>query len=242
MALIALYILKICYLCKSKTIFNGKLIFTQQLIKTSIMAKAKFFCAAVVMAFMAVIPASAQGVAFGVKGGVNFTKMSIDNDAVKSESGVGFFVGPTLKIDFLPFLGVQGAVMYEQANSKVDGEKIKRQSIIVPIDVRVNLKLSEQAGIYLATGPQFGFNVGETDFKWNETSTYHDTFQLKKSMFNWNFGIGAMLSKHLEIGATYSLGISKTGELEAEVDKAKANNNELKPKSSSWEIGITCFF
>ena len=52
------------------------------------MAKAKFFCAAVVMAFMAVIPASAQGVAFGVKGGVNFTKMSIDNDAVKSESDV----------------------------------------------------------------------------------------------------------------------------------------------------------
>lgn len=130
MALIALYILKICYLCKSKTIINGKLIFTQQLIKTSIMVKAKFFCAAVVMAFMAVIPASAQGVAFGVKGGVNFTKMSI----------------------------------------------------------------------------------------------------------------GAMLSKHLEIGATYSLGISKTGELETEVDKAKANNNELKPKSSSWEIGITCFF
>ena len=30
MALIALYILKICYLCKSKTIINGKLIFTQQ--------------------------------------------------------------------------------------------------------------------------------------------------------------------------------------------------------------------
>ena len=148
----------------------------------------------VVMAMFAVMPANAQGIAFGVKGGVNFTKMSIDNDAVNSESGVGFFIGPTLKIDFLPFLGIQGSVMYEQANSKVDGEKIKRQSIIVPIDLRVNLKLNEEAGIYLATGPQVGFNVGESDFSWNDTSTYKNTFQMKKSMFNWNFGAGAMLS------------------------------------------------
>ena len=196
----------------------------------------------VVMAMFAVMPANAQGIAFGVKGGVNFTKMSIDNDAVNSESGVGFFIGPTLKIDFLPFLGIQGSVMSEQANSKVDGEKIKRQSIIVPIDLRVNLKLNEGAGIYLATGPQVGFNVGESDFSWNDTSTYKNTFQMKKSMFNWNFGAGAMLSKHFEVGVVYSLGISKTGELEAEIDKAKANNNELKPKSRTWQISATYFF
>jgi hypothetical protein len=196
----------------------------------------------VVMAMFAVMPANAQGVAFGLKGGVNFTKMSIDDDAVKSESGVGFFIGPTLKIDILPFLGVQGSIMYEQANSKVDGEKIKRQSIIIPIDARVSFKFKEGAGIYLATGPQFGFNVGDSEFTWNDTSTYKNTFQMKKSMFNWNFGVGAMLSKHFELGVVYSLGISKTGELEAEIDKAKANNNELKPKSSTWQISASYFF
>jgi hypothetical protein len=195
-----------------------------------------------VMAMFAVIPASAQGIAFGVKGGINGTKMSIDDDDVKSESGIGFFFGPTLKIDILPFFGVQGSVFYEQANSKVDGEKIKRQSIIIPIDARLNFKFKEEAGIYLATGPQFGFNVGEDEFTWNESSSYKNTFQMKKSMFNWNFGIGAMLSKHFEIGAVYSLGIAKTGELETEIDKAKANNNELKPKSSTWQISATYFF
>ena len=196
----------------------------------------------VVMAMFAVIPASAQGVAFGVKGGINGTKMSIDNDAVKSEAGIGFFIGPTLKIDFLPFLGVQAGALYEQANSKVDGEKIKRQSIIIPIDARVNLKLNETAGIYLATGPQFGFNVGDSEFQWNDTGTYKNTFEFKKSMFNWNFGIGAMLSKKFEVGVVYSLGIAKTGELEAEIEKAKANNNELKPKSSTIQISASLFF
>ena len=196
----------------------------------------------VVMALFAVMPASAQGIAFGVKGGANITKMSIDNDAIDCDAGVGFFVGPTLKIDFLPFLGIQGSVFYEQANSKVAGEKIKRQSIIVPIDARVNLKFNEDAGIYLATGPQFGFNVGEDEFTWNESSSYKNTFQLKKSMFNWNFGIGAMLSPKFELGVVYSLGIAKTGELEAEIEKAKANNNELKPKSSTVQISATLFF
>ena len=196
----------------------------------------------VVMAMFAVMPASAQGVAFGLKGGVNFTKMSIDDDAVKTESGVGFFVGPTLKIDFLPFFGIQGSIFYEQANSKINGEKIKRQSITVPIDARVNLKLNEGAGIYVATGPQFAFNVGDSEFKWNDTSTYRDTFEFNKSLFSWNFGVGAMLTKKIELGVVYSLGISKTGELEAEIDKAKQNNNELKPKSSSWQISATFFF
>lgn len=196
----------------------------------------------VVMAMFAVMPASAQGIAFGVKGGINGTKMSIDNDAVKSEAGIGFFIGPTLKIDFLPFLGVQAGALYEQANSKVDGEKIKRQSIIVPIDLRLNLKFNEEAGIYLTTGPQLGFNVGKDEFTWNESSSYKSTFQMKKSMFNWNFGAGVMINKHFEVGAVYSLGIAKTGELEAEIDKAKDNNNELKPKSSTWQISATVFF
>ena len=192
----------------------------------------------VVMAMFTVMPASAQGIAFGVKGGVNGTKMSIDNDAVKCESGVGFFVGPTLKIDFLPFLGVQGALMYEQSNSKVNDETVKRQAIILPIDLRVNLKLNEATGFYVATGPQFDFNVG-SDFNFDKIK---ETFDFNTAMFGWNFGAGIMLSKKFEVGVAYNLGISKTGELESTVNEAKANNNELKPKSRSWKISATLFF
>ena len=212
------------------------------------MTRAKFFSAVIVMAFIAAIPASAQGVQFGVKGGVNFTKMSLDNDAVETKSGVGFFVGPTLKIDFLPFLGIQGALMYEQSNSKVAAnaagvsaeEKIKRQAIILPIDLRVNLKLNEASGLYVATGPQFDFNVG-SDFEF-KGDKLKETFDFNTAMFGWNFGVGVMLSKKFEIGAVYNLGISKTGELEAEYEAAKASGKDLKPKSSSWKIGVTLFF
>ena len=197
----------------------------------------------VVMAMFAVMPANAHGIAFGVKGGVNFTKMSIDDDAVKSESGVGFFIGPTLKIDFLPFLGIQGAVMYEQANSKVDGEKIKRQSIIVPIDLRVNLKLNEDAGIYLATGPQVAFNVGDKgfslkNFRNGELLEEAKTYRLRDSNFSVNFGGGVYFSKHFEVGFTYNMAVGKTGEvrymnLEEELGKSHAH---------AWQIHATYFF
>ena len=75
-------------------------------------------------------------------------------------------MGPTLKIDILPFLGVQAAAFYNQSNCKIVDEKIKQKSILVPIDARLNLKFdSEKAtGIYLSTGPQFGFNVGDADY------------------------------------------------------------------------------
>jgi hypothetical protein len=204
------------------------------------MTRAKFFSAVIVIAFIAAIPASAQGVQFGVKGGVNFTKMSLDNDAVETKSGVGFFVGPTLKIDFLPFLGIQGALMYEQSNSKVADETVKRQAIVLPIDLRVNLKLNEASGLYVATGPQFDFNVG-SDFEF-KGDKLKETFDFNTAMFGWNFGVGVMLSKKFEIGAVYNLGISKTGELEAEYEAAKASGKDLKPKSSSWKIGVTLFF
>ena len=208
------------------------------------MTRTKFFSAVIVMAFMVAIPASAQGVQFGVKGGVNFTKMSLDNDAVDTKSGVGFYAGPTLKIDFLPFLGIQGALMYEQTNSKVTNsgveETIKRQAIVLPIDLRVNLKLNEASGLYVATGPQFDFNIG-SDFEFTHNNL-KETFDFNKSMLGWNIGVGVMLSKKFEIGAVYNIGISKTGEIESEYDKAKASGTDMKPKSKSLKVGITLFF
>ena len=202
----------------------------------------------VVLAVAMTMTVQAQGIKFGVKAGLNITKMSISKDVFDSKNKAGFFVGPTLKIDFLPFLGVQAALMYEQSNSKLaskvasvsDEEKIKRQAIILPIDLRVNLKLNETSGLYVATGPQFDFTVG-SDFELNGQKL-KDTFDFNTAMFGWNFGVGIMLSKKFEIGASYNLGISKTGELEATVDEAKANNNELKPKSRSWKVGVTLFF
>ena len=187
------------------------------------------------------VSATAQSIHFGVKGGVNNSEFNLDD--VPTKSGYGWFVGPTLKVNILSFLGVQGAVLYSQSNSKVDGTNIKQKSILVPIDARLNLHLLPKFGLFLSTGPQFGFNTDDKDFNIFASGDRHDevvnnykeTFQLKESMFSWNFGAGVMLSKHLELGIVYTVGITKTGDLKNVKKDDKAN-------SKGWMASATYFF
>lgn len=200
----------------------------------------KIFVTMLVMAFFATV-ASAQGIYFGVKGGVNNTKLHTDMEGVTLESDYGWFVGPTLRIDILPFLGVQGSAFYSQNQSKLNGVKIKQKSVIIPIDARLNIPVNEETGIYLSTGPQFGFNTGDDDYNifgsnsGEAKDNIKNTFQLKKSMFSWNFGAGISLTKHIELGFVYSVALAKTGEI-------KDLKKEDKAKSRGWLASATFYF
>jgi hypothetical protein len=130
----------------------------------------------VVLAVAMTMTAQAQGIKFGVKGGLNITKMSFSEDVFKSDNKVGFFVGPTLKISLPAGFGVDIAALYDERSADVtggykaegskqnvntDGETIKQKSIQVPVNLRYNIGFSSLAGLYLALGPQFGFPVAE---------------------------------------------------------------------------------
>ena len=51
------------------------------------------------------IPAQAQ-IKFGVKGGLNISKMYISKDVMKSDNRSGFIIGPTEELN-LPLLGLR---------------------------------------------------------------------------------------------------------------------------------------
>ena len=188
----------------------------------------KFLASFVILAAFVVMPANAQ-IKFGVKGGMNSTNMKINIDDLSNlttKNGFGWFVGPTLKANIpLGFLGLgaDAAVFYDERSSKAElngiEESIKRKSIIIPINARVNFSVLKLLGLYVATGPQFGFNVGDKNYNVFGDSrdaaidNVKSTFQLKKSQFSWNIGAGAVIMKHLEIGVAYNFAIGKTGNL-----------------------------
>ena len=188
----------------------------------------KFLTSFVLLAALIVMPANAQ-VKFGVKGGMNSSSMKIDiNDLndLTTKNGYGWFAGLTLKGNIplgLLGLGADVAALYDERSSKAElngiEESIKQKSIIIPINARLNFNLLKLLGLYVATGPQFGFNVGNNDYNvfGNNSNAAIDnvksTFQLKKSQFSWNIGAGAMIMNHLEIGVAYNFAIGKTGEL-----------------------------
>ena len=207
----------------------------------------KFLSSLVLLTVLAVMPASAQSVKFGVKGGLNVSSMSFDKDVIKSENHAGWFIGPSLKLS-LPVLpiGVDIAAFYDQKKTEVEGVDIKQQNILIPLNVRGNFGLGSLAAIYIAAGPQFGFNVGDDDFSWN-ISGVENTFQLKKSSLSLNLGAGVSVLKHLEVGFTYNIPLGKTGDANALGVAGDLASNAWSTimgdaKTNTWSISAAYYF
>ena len=196
----------------------------------------KIFTTIVLMAAMLVaIPAKA-GINFGIKGGYNITNFSFSEDVIAKDNQQGFFIGPSLKIGIpvLP-IGFEIAALYDQRDAKLEGEKISQKSINIPINVRYELGLGDMAGIYVAAGPQFGFNIGDKKFSFSNANDY----EMKDSNLSLNLGAGIRLVSHLEIGFNYNIALGKTGEFN-EVDGAK--NFVGNGKANSGQISAAYYF
>ena len=85
--------------------------------------------------FMA-MPAQAQ-FHFGLKGGLDVSKVQFSSDLFKGDNATGFFIGPMAEFT-LPVvgLGIDAAALYSQSGLKIKGsedtEKLK--SIEVPVN------------------------------------------------------------------------------------------------------------
>ena len=197
-------------------------------------------------AIVVVQPAQAQSVNFGVKGGMNNNEMKFDKSVFDSENRFGFFIGPTLKVALpLGGLGVDIAALYDQREAKVNDETIKQKSILVPLNARLNLGIGSSAGVYVAAGPQFGFNIGDDEYSWKSLdeskANAENTFQLKKSNFSVNLGAGFYVSKHLEFGFTYNIAMGKTADatFKSAVETA---THEDDTKAKAWTISAAYYF
>lgn len=202
----------------------------------------KIFTAVVVMALTFVaIPANA-GINFGIKAGYNVTNMSFSLDDISKDNQSGFFVGPSLKIGIpvLP-IGFEVAALYDQRDAKLEGEKISQKSINIPINVRYELGLGSMAGIYVAAGPQFGFNVGDKKFSFKDIE---NDYKMKDSNLSLNLGAGVRLIKHLEIGFNYNIALGKTGEFEALKAAGDLAGDVIKGngKGNAWQISAAYYF
>lgn len=200
------------------------------------------------IAMMFAQQANAQ-VKFGLKGGLNVSNISFNEDVFESSNRSGWFVGPTLKLT-VPIVGLSfdASALYDQRSSKVQnvssasGETtVKQQSIVVPINARYGFGLSSLANIFFFAGPQFGFNVGDDEFKWTSAKNYENTFQLKKSNLSINVGAGVTLLSHLQVSANYNIACGKTGEAVFE-QVGEGVTNTLKGRTNSWQVAVAYYF
>ena len=190
---------------------------------------------------IAAVPSQAQ-IKFGLKGGLNVTNMSLNMDVIDKSNQTGFFVGPTVKVT-LPIvgLGVDASALYDQRDAKLEDEKVSLRSINVPINVRYGIGLGSMASIYLAAGPQFGYNIGDKNVFSHAEEEGSAGFSLKKSNFSVNLGFGVSLMSKFEIGATYNIACGKTGEFNV-FDEAKKQVFSKGSRMNSWQVSAAYYF
>lgn len=199
--------------------------------------------ALVVLAAAMTLTAQAQGIKFGVKGGLNITKVTFSKDIVSSDNKTGFFVGPSLKLSLPMGFGADIAALYDERSADITGvssnvgdtsstastETIKQKSIQIPVNFRYNIGLGSTAAVYLALGPQFGFPVADKVY-----DTKVGEYRLKDANLSINFGAGLSLMNHLEIGLTYNLAAGKSGEFK--------NWNDVDTHNNAWQISAAYYF
>lgn len=197
----------------------------------------------VVLAVAMTMAVQAQGLKFGVKAGLNITKMSFSKDVIDSDNKTGFFVGPTVKLSLPAGFGADIAALYDERSADVTGvatstsytsstattETIKQKSLQIPLNLRYNIGLGSMATVYLAAGPQFGFPVSDKVYE-----TKVGEYRLKDASLSVNFGAGLSLMGHLEVGFTYNLAAGKSGEFK--------DWNDIDTHNNAWQISAAYFF
>lgn len=169
----------------------------------------RFLVAAAAVAVAGVImPAQAQ-FKFGLKAGVNVNALHFNKDILNSDNRAGFTGGAMVEFT-APVIGIgmDASVMYVRRSAEWMAENGLQKEHNDYIDIPVNLKwkmnipvLNNIARPYLATGP--AFSVLTSPRNWG------DAYRNRKFDTSWNFGFGVEFFKHLQVGASYGIGLTK---------------------------------
>lgn len=177
--------------------------------------------------FMAV-PSQAQ-IKFGLKGGLDISKL----DTKVSGNTTGFFVGPMLDVT-LPIigLGIDVAALYSQSGIDVNNKSSEKlKSVEIPVNLKWTLGLGSTFGVFIAAGPQFGFSINDG---WKQLME-----ESNKSFVSVNVGAGLKLLRHLQVGVNYNIGASKLGDMIVDSSEGKLRSGIRK---NSWQVSLAYMF
>lgn len=191
----------------------------------------KIFSALMLMACLCLaIPAHAQ-LQFGVKAGLNVSKVSVSKEIFSPDNRTGFFFGPTAEATIpLLGLGIDVSALYNQYGVDTEEGSTMKKSIEIPVNVKWTFGFSSVVGAYLAVGPQFGFNVGH---KW-----FRDVCEFKKKSTSFNVGAGLKLFGHVHVGANYNFAVKDNGIM------VKNDNGTYVDgfKQNTWQVSLAYMF
>ncbi|MBO4955824.1 MAG: PorT family protein [Muribaculaceae bacterium] len=167
--------------------------------------------ATVLVALAAITCASSANaqLRFGVKAGINVNSMHFSSDLFDAHNRAGFTGGVMMEFTApVSGLGLDLSLMYTRRNAKwMENEELindNRDYISLPLHFkwRINIPLVNKiVRPYLLTGPDFAVLTSGRAVKEGIRNRKFDT--------SWDFGFGVELFQHLQVGASYGIGMTK---------------------------------
>lgn len=188
-------------------------------------------------------PADAQ-IKFGIKAGANFNSLKINQDIFNDDNRAGFNGGVMLEFT-MPIIGVgmDASVMYvhrsgedftdyDEAGNEIS-TSTSRDYIDIPLNLKYKLSLPGIGSLvkpFVTTGPSFAFLVSKKNI--------NEFIKNKSCDIAWNFGFGIELFSHVQVAASYGLGLTNTLEY-----VGIGNNNEtIEGKNRYWTVTAAYLF
>lgn len=168
------------------------------------MKKISFFVSALLFSTVVL----AQSPSFGLKGGINISRLT-DVPNVNWNSRLGFNVGGLAHIHLSDQVGLQPEVVYSSQGAKYTiGNGVEHSLQLNYINVPVQLQYMFDNGFRLQTGPQVGFLVGVSDKVNGQETGFFSSEDFKDIDFAWSFGLGYLSHSGFGVDGRYNLGLS----------------------------------
>lgn len=225
------------------------------------MKKAKTLCVALLLAMAGGVAAQAQSFSYGIVAGLNLTKLKYSGNMKEnfsSDNKAGWYVGPKVAFNTVIGIGIDAALEYSERNLSItndaydelglDGNYVAAtqtktyRTFEIPVNVRYNIGFGKKAGVYVATGPQFGFAL--QNMKWNKVCT-GGNFSKQNMNVTWNIGAGLRLLNHLEVGIGYNMALGKAGKAIWKTvggSTGESTDAELNYKTNTFQVQLAYMF
>ena len=163
----------------------------------------------------------AQSPQLGIKGGLNISNLSYDND-YEADAKVGAHIGLLAHIPLDRQLALQPELVFSMQGAEIGNEELQANYLNVPF----LFQYLAGRGFRLQTGPQVGVLL---DAEWeNEDGWDADVKNsMKKTDLGWALGFSYLSTSGLGVDARYNIGLS-------EVFKGRPND----VTNRVWQFGL----
>lgn len=185
-----------------------------------------------------IIPSTvaAQGISYGVKGGINFASVSLDpSEDVNTGTRIGIAVGGFVALPLGSRLTIQPEGLFSQKGEKADLDgvvaKLELDYIEVPVLVKYAITQGASRSFHAFGGPSMAFKVrSRATASFGGTTVETGDENIKDTDFGVVFGAGMDFGKW-SVDGRYTMGL-------ADINNDEADETKIRTRTISVLAGI----